>query len=195
MILYDKIKYPHARIFAERVIEIADNLGIDPDWLMLVMYFESGLNPQAKNRYSSATGLIQFVEKTAKALGTSTEALYNMNALDQLVYVEKYFQPYKGKMKSFTDVYLAVFYPSAVGKDDDYVLGGAETDNSYKIANDNPIFDTNKDGQITKSEVTNYITNWAQRVTRSSVNTVIKKAVNYLPLALLFFFVAYKLTK
>lgn len=187
MILYDKIKYPHARIFAERVIEIADNLGIDPDWLMLVMYFESGLNPQAKNRNSSATGLIQFMESTAKKLGTSTEALYNMNALDQLVFVEKYFQPYKGKMESLTDVYLAVFYPSAVGKDDNYVLGGDGTDTARNIARLNPVFDTNKDGQITKSEVTNYITNWAQRVTRSSVNTVIKKAVNYLPVALLFF--------
>lgn len=187
MILYDKIKYPHARIFAERVIEIADNLGIDPDWLMLVMYFESGLNPQAKNRNSSATGLIQFMESTARNMGTSTEALYNMDALDQLVYVEKYFQPYKGKMKSLTDVYLAVFYPSAVGKEDDYVLGGAGTDTARNIARLNPVFDTNRDGQITKSEVTNYITNWAQRVTRSSVNTVIRKAVNYLPLALLFF--------
>lgn len=187
MILYDKIKYPHARIFAERVIEIAENLGIDPDWLMLVMYFESGLNPQAKNRNSSATGLIQFMESTARNLGTSTEALYNMNALDQLFYVEKYFAPYKGKMRSLTDVYLAVFYPSAVGKDDDYVLGGAGTDASRNIARLNPIFDTDRNNQITKAEVTNYITNWANRVTRSSVNTVIKKAVNYLPLALLFF--------
>lgn len=44
---------------------------------------------------SGAIGLIQFMPSTAKGLGTSTSALKQMTAVDQLAYVEKYFAPYK----------------------------------------------------------------------------------------------------
>lgn len=163
MILCNKIRYNNPQAFAQKVADISSQLGIDPDWLMLVMYFESGLNPKAVNRTSGATGLIQFMPSTARNMGTSTESLADMDALDQLDYVYKYLLPYKNKMSSLVDVYLSVFYPSAVGKEDGYVLGGAGTDMSKKIASQNKIFDTNKDGQITKREVATYFENWASR--------------------------------
>lgn len=182
MILTNKIRYADKQLFAERVQEIADNLGIEADWLMLVMYFESGLNPTAVNRTSGATGLIQFMPPTANALGVSTERLRQMNAVDQLYYVEKYLLPYKNKMRDFVDVYLAVFYPSAIGKSDDYVLGG---DNYAKVASQNSIFDTNHDGKITRGEVADYYSNWASKVLGQSKNTDSKRGV--LPVAVGFF--------
>ena len=163
MVLYNKIRYSNQQAFAQKVEDISAQLGIDPDWLMLVMYFESGLNPKAVNKTSGATGLIQFMPSTARNMGTSTESLANMDALVQLDYVYRYLSPYKGKMSSLVDVYLSVFYPSAVGKADNYVLGGAGTEISKKIASQNKIFDTNKDGQITKGEVATYFENWAHK--------------------------------
>ena len=161
LFLANKIKSTTPAAFESRVVEIANNLCIDPNWLMIVMYFESGLNPSAVNKYSGATGLIQFMPKTAQRLGTSTDELKTMDAISQLDYVEKYLSAYKGKMESLTDVYLSVFYPAAVGAADNYVLGG---DNYSIVAQQNRIFDTNGDGIITKGEVTQYIEGYAKRL-------------------------------
>lgn len=141
-----------------------ERLEINPDWLMFVMYFESRMNPAAVNKVSGATGLIQFMPTTAQALGTTTEKLKDMSNVEQLPYVYRYLLPYKGKMKSMTDVYLAVFFPAAIGKSDDWVL---QTKNlsAKKIADQNPIFDLNDDGQITKGEVTSYLKSWAKKKT------------------------------
>lgn len=161
LFLANKIKSTTPAAFESRVVEIANNLGINPNWLMIVMYFESGLNPSAVNKISGATGLIQFMPSTAQRLGTSTDELKTMDAISQLAYVEKYLSSYKGEMASLTDVYLSVFYPAAVGKEDGYILGG---DNAELVARQNRIFDTNKDGLITKAEVTQYIEGYAKRL-------------------------------
>jgi hypothetical protein len=58
-----------------------------------------------------ATGIIQFMPRTAKGLNTTTQALYKMTNVQQLDYVYKYFLPAKGKLKSFEDLYLYTFYP------------------------------------------------------------------------------------
>lgn len=161
LFLSNKIKSPTPALFESRVVEIANNLGIDPNWLMIVMYFESGLNPSAVNKISGATGLIQFMPATATRLGTTVDELKAMGAVEQLDYVEKYLAAYRGKMESLTDVYLSVFYPAAVGKSPEYVLGG---NNPQLVAAQNKIFDTNKDGVITKAEVTQYIEKYADRL-------------------------------
>lgn len=151
--------------FVPKVKEISKRLGIDPAWLMRAMHFESrGFNPQAVNPKSKATGLIQFMPETAKSLGTTTEELYKMNGLQQLDYVEKYFQPYKGNMKSSTDLYLAIFYPFAIGKGDIFIIG-SERSSAYVqlVAKQNSIFDLNKDKEITVGEIKQYkqSTGWA----------------------------------
>ncbi len=49
---------------------VATDLGIaNPEWLIDMVRFESGFNPKAKNPFSSARGLIQFVDSTARSLG------------------------------------------------------------------------------------------------------------------------------
>ncbi len=104
-----------------------------------------------------ATGLIQFMPKTAKNLGTSTQELYKMNNAQQLDYVHKYFLPAKAKMKSFEDVYLYTFYPLAVGKSEDYIIGSERgLDYAKKLVQQNPI-DLNHDGHITIGEFREFI--------------------------------------
>lgn len=110
--------YPAMASYADDIVRVSDGLGIDPGWLANVINFESGGNPQARNPSSSATGLIQFISSTAARLGTYTDALYGMTGKQQMAYVEKYFSTYKGRLSSQEDVYMAVFYPAAIGNPD-----------------------------------------------------------------------------
>ncbi len=110
--------YPAMASYADEIVRVANTVGIHPSWLANVINFESGGKPQAKNPYSSATGLIQFMDFTAKGLGTTVTALYGMTGQQQMYYVEKYFSPYKGRLSSQEDVYMAVFYPKAIGNPD-----------------------------------------------------------------------------
>lgn len=148
--------------FAKEVIRIAGLLKINPDDLMKVMYFESKLNPAAKNPYGSATGLIQFTSATAVGLGTSTTALRSMSNVDQLQFVYKYLKPYTGTIKNLTDLYLAVFYPNAINKPDSYLL---PLKKEWVTAN--RIFDVNGDGKILKSEIGTYINKYFNRVAQT----------------------------
>lgn len=139
--------------FAKRVVEISDNLWIQPEYLMKVMSFESGgtLDPSITNGAGSgATGLIQFMPSTAVNLGTTTAKLAKMTAVEQLDYVEKFFLSKKDTLKTLEDVYLAVFSPAFIGKSLSYVAystwSAAYTQNKW--------FDTNKDGKMTVEEIT-----------------------------------------
>ncbi|MGB7569198.1 MAG: transglycosylase SLT domain-containing protein, partial [Chitinivibrionales bacterium] len=137
--------------FKNKVISISKNLGVDPDFIMASMAFETGetFSATIENAAGSgAVGLIQFMPSTAKGLGTTTEELKKMTAEKQLDYVEKYFSPYKGKIKNLDDVYMAILWPAAVGKADDYVLFEKGT-TAYT---QNAGLDSDSDGKITKSE-------------------------------------------
>jgi hypothetical protein len=134
----------------------AEQLKVNPDWLMQIMYFESGLRPWAQNtKYlvqgEPATGLIQFVKSTAEALGTTTAALKGMGYVQQMNYVYKYFRPYAGRMKSVYDVYLVTFYPAALGRERHEAIGGKA------VSNSNPAFDLNKNGIVTVGEFQDWI--------------------------------------
>ena len=137
--------------FKNKVIEIAGKLKIKPDDLMAAMAFESSINPTTVNRSSNATGLIQFMPSTAKGLGTTTDKLAKMSAVDQMEYVYLYLKPYAGKMKTLSDIYMAILWPAAVGKSDTYVLWN-KTGNYKTQYNANSGLDKNKDGIITKGE-------------------------------------------
>jgi peptidoglycan hydrolase-like protein with peptidoglycan-binding domain len=136
------------------LIDTANWIGINPDWLASVMSFESGLNPAAVNQAGSgATGLIQFMPSTATALGTSTTALKQMTFQEQLPYVQRYFAPHRGKLHSLEDTYLAVFYPAFIGESDDTVLGHVGS----AIYDQNSGFDRDGKGYVTKSDITSTI--------------------------------------
>lgn len=106
--------------FKLAVSSMCSNLDTKTDWVLAVMNFETGgtFSASIRNPISGATGLIQFMPKTAIGLGTTTDALAKMTQIEQLVYVEKYFNPYKGRLNSLEDVAMVVFYPAAIGNPD-----------------------------------------------------------------------------
>ncbi|MBP9779809.1 transglycosylase SLT domain-containing protein [Candidatus Gracilibacteria bacterium] len=109
--------------FKDKIQSVCEHLGINPDDLKVVMIKESKINPKIVNGTSNATGLIQFMPKTARGLGTTVGHLRGMSGVDQLTYVQKYFEPYRGKLGSVEDLYLATFYPAALGRDDSFIIG------------------------------------------------------------------------
>jgi hypothetical protein len=142
--------------FREKVRAMCGRLGCQPDHLMAAMAFESveTFSPGVRNPMSGATGLIQFMADTARNLGTSQDDLSEMTAEEQLAYVEKYFQPFKGHLSTLEDVYMAILWPRAVGKANDFVLF-AEGTKQYE---QNSALDKDLDGEITKQETAAIVT-------------------------------------
>lgn len=153
--------------FRTRVEQVATALGTDPDFLVAVMALETAkptpphigtptFDPSIQNPDSGAVGLIQFMSSTAENLGTTTEKLKAMTAVEQMDFVEKYLSDYKGKVQKLTDLYLAVFYPKAIGKPDDFTFPDA-------VYRQNKGFDVNGDGKLQKSEVAQVIQKYYDR--------------------------------
>jgi len=149
--------------FMKRLQQVSDRLGIEKEVLLKVMKFESGLDPQAVNSMSKATGLIQFMPRTAAGLGTSVEELYNMTATDQLNFVEKYYKQNGVKPGATVgDLYILTFMPAAANKPDNFVLGNVNGGRVFnldagRVYAQNKIFDQNGDGIFTKADVVNTI--------------------------------------
>lgn len=139
--------------FRARVYRLCSNLGWNEDhaaWLMACMAFETGrtFSPSVRNPSSSATGLIQFMAATARGLGTTTKALARMSAVEQLGYVERYFRPHAGRIRSLEDMYMAILWPRGIGQVLEYVLWKTGT-RTYAV---NRGLDANRDGKVTKRE-------------------------------------------
>jgi len=141
--------------FRARVLRIAAEIGFQPSWLMAAMAFETGrtFDPAKRNPASSATGLIQFMAATARDLNTTTEALAKMSAVEQLDYVDRYFRPYTGRLKTLSDVYMAILWPAAVGKPEGAVIFPLGSQ-AYLV---NRGLDIDHDGAVTKSEATMFV--------------------------------------
>ncbi|MDR3169161.1 MAG: transglycosylase SLT domain-containing protein [Candidatus Peribacteria bacterium] len=139
--------------FKTKVEEVSTYLGINPNRLMEVMKLESGFNHKAVNKVSNATGLIQFMPKTAKGLGTTVEALKEMTAVQQLAYVQKYYERGKGQFKSFAELRLFTFFPAALAHtgNPEYVFEAPGL-SAQAIAAQNPGIDMDKDGKITTKD-------------------------------------------
>jgi len=147
-------------LFKMKVLDICAALGINPDYLMAVMAFESGrtFSPRVLNKAGSgAVGLIQFMPDTAHALGTSTEELSRMSAEDQLDYVHKYLKYSNGRIKSLSDMYMAILLPSKIGKEENAVVFDSKDPKHPKQYLQNKGLDVDKDGVITKAEATSLV--------------------------------------
>lgn len=153
LIYENKVPLSYRTAFIAKIKDVSAKLGINPNWLMAIINWESAgsFSPSITNSIG-ATGLIQFMPNTAIGLGTTTTALRNMTAVQQLDYVYKYYLPYKDKIKSYVDCYLVTFFPAAVGKPETFVIQTASLPASL-IARQNPAFDVNKDKQITVAEI------------------------------------------
>lgn len=142
--------------FRDKLRWIAEGLRMPSagaDWLMSCIAWETNetFSPSIKNMAGSgATGLIQFMPRTAEGLGTTTEQLASMTSEEQLRYVYKHFRPFRGKLNSLSDVYMAILWPAAVGKPESHVLWNQQS--RPTVYRQNAGLDVNKDGFITKAE-------------------------------------------
>ncbi len=155
----------NADAFFTALDAMAKRLGFPVEWACDVIYIESGFQPSIKNPNSSASGLIQFMEATAKGLGTTTAAIRAMTNLQQIPYVERYFKGQIatfGKPRDWFDTYCLVFYPTWVKKDDNATIAPS----AYTA---NKSIDLNKDGKITKGEFRKWATS---KIPNSNVGVV-----------------------
>ena len=156
--------------FKNKLVEICDRLGIEPDSLLTVMAHESGINPTATNPSNfsnienvTAIGLIQFTQICIDDINMylpgnialTKTALYNMTAVQQLEYVEKAFIRYNQcaaprQITTFDDTLIAPFHIGGIGRSNDFVLYTyPEAGYTWNSGFDLPP----KDGIITRGEV------------------------------------------
>ena len=139
--------------FRARVFAMCERVALNPDFIMACMAWESAetFSPSIRNAAGSgATGLIQFMPATARALGTSTSQLAKMTAVEQLDFVESYFRPYRGRLTTLSDHYMAILWPAAIGRAESAALWDSKSrPTTYR---QNAGLDGNRDGVITKGE-------------------------------------------
>ena len=111
--------------FNDKLNKIGQKLGVDPKDLLRIMKFETAgtMSPGKTNNKSQAVGLIQFMPDTARGLGTSSEELAQMSAVEQLDYVYRFYAPKVKPGMDVGDLYMLTFMPRYVHEKDDTVLG------------------------------------------------------------------------
>jgi hypothetical protein len=163
---YDTIKY---KKFLERIgvknklafIHAVKSLGykvnIPYEDLLIVMSFESGIKATSKNPLSGAYGLFQLTPATAEGLGISRKELYSSDEYKQLEYFEKYLK-YHGleKIKTFGDLYMIIYLPSWVNKDNkqipESILKANPAYKDLKTVGDFKVYVQHKYNKIKKQE-------------------------------------------
>ncbi len=136
----------------KKIIEISKRLLCDPNYLTSAMALETGgkFDPSIVNSLGY-TGLIQIGSVAAEDVNrrkkTNVSAgnngnLKNMSKLDQLTYVEYYLEPFKGKLNTLADFYLAVLMPVDCGR-------GAEI--GHVVFDKNITLDYDKAGKVIKN--------------------------------------------
>lgn len=164
-----------SKAFADKVISISDKLAIDPNWLIFLMDWESGIDADRENSFG-CVGLIQFCPdysggdfKTIDGVHYKMSIIKAMSPEDQLDLVYDYLREIQKATSRFSDyyqLYFSILYPAALGKPDEYVLN----------TQSNPIFDLNKNGQVTVAEVKQYLDNRIkEKVPQAYWDTFFKK--------------------
>jgi hypothetical protein len=137
----------------------AEELGISPDALATIISLESGFDPQAQNKNTKATGIIQFIPSTAKVLGTTVEALSGMSFQQQLPFAVKFYARSKCAGLGVGRLYLCTFCPAVMDEPDEFVIAreGVEEKGpcgtQSKVYAQNRGLDATKDGVLTVGDV------------------------------------------
>lgn len=154
-----KFNAAERKFVRQMAVDFSTRAKLDPDWFMACFAFETmetfstTIRPLRKDgsRISSAVGLIQWLDATAEEQGTTTDAIARMSRMEQLELAWKYFRmriKQFGDLLTLEDVYMAIHWPSAIGKPLSatmYASGSA----AYKA---NAGLDVNEDKIITKAE-------------------------------------------
>lgn len=136
----------------KKIIDISTRLLCNPDYLTSAMALETGgtFDPSIVNSLGY-TGLIQIGSTAATDInrrkGTNISAgnngnLKKMSVMEQLNYVEYYLEPFKGKLNTLADFYLAILMPVDCGK-------GAVL--NHVVFDKNLVLNYNKKGEVVKN--------------------------------------------
>ncbi len=136
--------------FFDSLFAVSSRLSFRPVWVLKTMFHESGLDPKARNSIG-ASGLIQFMPETAVSLGTNTAHIRSVSGTEQLFWIEKFWQPAKGKVHCYEDLRLYNLFPAALGQPDGFILQTTKLP-ARAVALRNPAFDTDGDMKITVKE-------------------------------------------
>lgn len=129
--------YPNARPIANEIVAVAGRLNTNPFWLANLINFETGgeFSSKTTNKAgSSAVGLIQFMDFTAASLlgldpgprgsknrKESRLKFLAMSSKEQMKWVEIYLKKFSSSgFPNPTDLYMAVFFPKAIGRGPNY---------------------------------------------------------------------------
>lgn len=150
--------------FCAKLEQVAKNINCDPKDLLGMMQSESGIDPTAYNSNGGATGLIQFMPRTAESLGTTTDQLRNMSGVEQLDYVEQFFVNWtggSGQRLTGGDLYTLCFLPAFINQE---TLCSSSDGDTAVYYNANSGLDANGDGRITKTELSERVSGKYQEV-------------------------------
>jgi hypothetical protein len=161
--------------FYSKLVQVSNEVNMKPEDLLLVMSFESGINPNARNPHGNASGLIQFMPSTLRGLGFegTPEDFRRLSAEDQLEYVRRYVKAHTATnghpFSSAAQYYVANFVPAALrlpgiqNEDPSTILAAANPDHAHlpgvsigeeqAIYNENKVLDTDHDGAITYGDI------------------------------------------
>jgi hypothetical protein len=146
-VAYDKMEATFPG-FKTKLKQVAANIGVTEDILTTVMYKESGIRTNIRNNIG-CVGLIQFcpdkgggITKTISGKTYNLSFVQNMNGLDQLDVVERYFKALgfnSSKNSNAGELYGATFYPISKGKPQNWIMGSEKSaEYAIKVATQNP---------------------------------------------------------
>ena len=125
--------------FKKQLLKVAASLEVNPNWLMLLFFHESGVNPHVPARsWASARGLFQLLARYAP------DGFAEKSGVEQLKVFQDIYKQFKGRIKNYNDLSLMCFAPSCFWKSVIY-------DTPDKV-NPNKPYDKNNDGKITMEE-------------------------------------------
>ena len=152
--------------FFGELAALARDYSFDLEWMLDVMWSESGINPAAKYRRppNLATGLIGFVDLARLGAApdntlVSHDAFATLSAAEQMRYVRKFWAPMKGRATSGATLYQYNFLPASLdrGTTGDTVLAarggtgyGGREGTFYDV---NQLLDVDGDGAITVADL------------------------------------------
>ena len=134
---------------------MARRLGVDPIALARSSFAETGM--YRRHPVNRRAGVWPFIESTLHNLGWqgTAEEFTALPPEDQLQYMERYLQPYAGRLRDDAMVYVVMFLPArlngALAGDDSFVMTSrGDGTNFYEW---NPVLDRNGDGVITVGDL------------------------------------------
>jgi len=138
--------------------ESAAKLGVPSEWLFVLTFGESANKSSAKNKKSTASGIIQMTDATAREYGTTAAKLRSMSRIQQIPYVEKFYRKgidRFGKFKSLTQMKVYTLLPAQTPNAvNDWYRLMVKGDKYYAL---NSGFDTDHNGVVHVKEIKDII--------------------------------------